>query len=230
MVNDVKYKINEMLEEITVGFIRDFLKSPYYFTHERDIHGQFYHRLLSHKNSSLLNPPTQHVPLLHLEYPHDNILKGRKRGDLDLVILYPDNSSELIGTSGDYNRKIKKMFALEFEFNDTGKDAVDHFDRDMKKLADCDGASTLLFIFMRDKTFSHEGDKYNPIYFEKLIEKKEPFNAEKFPDKIYYVNAQTKKNKGEAITATYNGIEIITQDQREIDKLTKKPIEIIDFQ
>ncbi len=176
----------------------------------------------------MLNPPTQHVPLLHLEYPHDNIIKGRKRGDLDLVILYPDNSSELIGTSGDYNRKIKKMFAIEFEFNSTGREAVNHFAKDVKKLANCEGANTLLFIFIRDKTFSNLENRNKPMCFEKLIENEKPFNAEKLPDKIYYVNAQHKA----PITkrATYNGIEIITQNQKEIKTLMSKSIEIVDFQ
>jgi len=218
-------KIIKILEEITTVFIRDFLNSPYNFTCERDIHGQFYHRILSHKDGSLLNKP---FPLLHLEYPHDTVLKTSKRGNLDLVILKPDNSSTLIGTSGDYNKEIKKMFALEFEFNDTGDKAKDHFARDVDKLADCEGAYTLLFIFMRDKTFSDEKDRSKPKYFEKLIEKIEPFTANKFPEKIYYINAQTKY-KSKSITARYNGIEIFTQDPREIEILQRKTVKLIDF-
>ena len=204
-------KIRKIIEEITIEFIREFLNSPYNFTCERDIHGQFYHRILSHKAGSLLNRP---FPLLHLEYPHDTVLK--------------DNSSTLIGSSGDYNKDIKKIFAIEFEFNDTGDKAKDHFARDVNKLADCEGAYTFLFIFMRDKTFSDKKDKFKPKYFEKLIEKVEPFSPSKFPDKIYYINAQTKLMRN-TIAARYNGIEVFTQDSREIEILQGKTVKLIDF-
>ena len=106
----------------------------------------------------------------------------------------------------------------EFEFNDTGDKAKDHFARDVNKLADCEGAYTFLFIFMRDKTFSDKKDKFKPKYFEKLIEKVEPFSPSKFPDKIYYINAQTKLMRN-TIAARYNGIEVFTQDSKEIEIL-----------
>jgi len=60
-IDETKNKIKEMLEEVIDEFIKDFLKSPYDFTHERDIHGQFYHRILSH--NCLLYIPYR---LLHL--------------------------------------------------------------------------------------------------------------------------------------------------------------------
>lgn len=223
MIDETKNKIKEMLEEVIEEFIRDFLKSPFDFTHERDIHGQFYHRILSHKNNFLLNIPYQPYPLLHLEYPHDTASTSKRaRGLLDLVILKPDKTSKLSSDSGDHNKGLKKMFALEFEFNDTGQKAVDHFDNDAKKLADCEGASTYLFIFMRDKTFSNYSAKNKPIYFEKLIKKEEPFNAEKFPDKIYYVNAQPKIKPSQTKKAAFEHVEIITHDTREIEILGKK--------
>lgn len=228
MIDETKI-IKEMLDEIIAEFTRDFIKSPYDFTHERDIHGQFYHRILSNKNNFLLNMPDQPYPLLHLEYPHDNPAK-RSRGRLDLVILKPDNTFKLSSDSGDYNKGLKKMFALEFEFNDTGKKAVDHFNNDTKKLADCGGASTYLFIFIRDKTFTTDGDKHKPIYFEKLIEKEYPFNAENFPDKIYYVNAQPKIKPSQTKIATFEHVKIITQDTREIEILEGKNQRIIDYQ
>lgn len=229
MIDETKIKISEMLEEIIAEFIRDFLKSPSDFTHERDIHGQFYHRILSHKNNFLLNRPYQPYPLLHLEYPHDNAAK-RSRGRIDLVILKPDYTSKLSSGSGDYNKGLKKMFAFEFEFNDTGKKAADHFYRDIEKLADCGGARTYLFIFMRDKTFTTAGDKYKPIYFEKLIEKEYPFNAKKFPDKIYYINGQPKIKPSQTKKTTIEHVEIITQDTREIEILERKNQRIIDYQ
>jgi len=54
------------------------------------------------------------------------------------------------------NEEEKNREHLKFEFNNTGKKAEEHFAEDVKKLADCEGANTLLFIFMRDKTFSDE--------------------------------------------------------------------------
>ncbi len=179
----MKEKINKMVEEIADEFIREFLKSPYNFTGERDIHGQFYHRLLSHDDGNLLSQDKP-FPLLHLEYPHDNVLKGRKRGTLDLVILRPDNSSTLKGFSGGCKKDIRKLFAFEFKLNVTGEKAAKEFKKDVEKLEDCEGAKTLLFIFIRDKTYSDEENKFEPEYFKKLIEMEVPFKVKKLPDDI----------------------------------------------
>jgi len=140
---------------------------------------------------------------------------------MDLVVLKPEKTSKLSSDSGDYNKELKKMFALEFEFNDTGEPAVNHFHNDAQKLANCDGASTYLFIFMRNKTFSNDSAKNEPIYFEKLIKKEEPFNVEKFPDKIYYINAQTKLKLRQTEKDAFEHVKINTQDTREIEILRK---------
>lgn len=215
---DRKERIGKIIDEVIGLFIRDFLEYPYDYTLERDIHGQFYHKLLSHEDSYVFKKPYM---LLHLEYPHDKpIGDNRNRGNVDLVVLKAEESKYLVGNHGDYNKNIKKIIAMEFEFNDTGQDAIDHFQRDIRKLDDCTGAITYLIIFMRDKTFTYDGNSSKPEYFEKLVKKEEPFDelTINFPNYVYYVNAQTK-NGIETYQETINGIRVFTQDERERDIL-----------
>lgn len=211
-------KIYDLLKEVISDFIEDYMNSPYDYTLERDIHAHFYHRILSCEEEDLLNSK---YPLLHLEYPHDNLIEDKgERGNLDLAILDPNNINSMRGKNGDYNKENKKLFAMEFEFNDTGNKAINHFQNDVKKLDDCSGATTFLLIFMRDKSFTHDKNRSESEYFKKLIRKEGEFcfSTDELPNEIYYINARTDGGK-KTVKKTIKNIHVFTQDKKEIEYL-----------
>ena len=225
---DRKERIGKIIDQVIESFVLDFLKAPYDYTLERDIHGQFYHRLLSHEDSYVFEEPYM---LLHLEYPHDNILKGKSRGNVDLVILEPDEGIDTLkSSSGGYNKDQRKMYAFEFKLNANGKAAVEGFHNDTAKLGGCEGSITMLFLFLRDKTYTVNGKRNESVLFERLINKSEGFEVGRYPDRIYYVNAQTDAGKCVGESEWYReacdahvfergGVYVYTQDRHDIEVL-----------